>query len=623
MCGIAGIYYYRQKRKVDKKILGRMIRSIDHRGPDDEGIYVNNNLGLGHRRLSIIDIETGAQPMLSQDKQLVIVYNGEIYNYLELRDELKRKGYTFRTRSDTEVALYSYQEWGPSCVEKFNGVWAFALWDYRKRRLFCSRDRLGEKPFFYAFHDGAFIFGSEIKALFQFGLPKKFRWELLDIYLSLTYIPAPHTFFNNIHKLLPGHSLFIENGSWTIKKYWDMQFLDDRDKRTDVSKIIKEFEELFYDAVRIRMRSDVPYGAFLSGGLDSGSIVAAMTKFSQVPIKTYTIGFRSDDRDERPYARMVAQKFKTDHNELLVDLENAENFLPKIAQSYDEPFGDPSAIPTYIITNAARDHVKMCLSGDGGDEVLCGYTVYQGEKFSAMTRLFPGPMRLFLIQPMITGFRHLSRGYFKRIMLRADAVWRTVNMDFLSRLVDKQPGFNSSARKILITRKETVYPVRDYMADAMAPVKNKSNYTQLDFWLNKISLPDNMLCKVDRVSMANSMEVRAPFLDYRLIDLMSKVHINIKMKGFQRKYVLRQTIARELPPSLLKRPKQGFSMPLRTWFTDPDASSLLMKTKMSADSGYISLAAINHLLDQHRSGAIDVGNALWTLTVLACVVNKQ
>jgi asparagine synthase (glutamine-hydrolysing) len=621
MCGICGYINFDDRRSAGADRISQMMESLKHRGPDGHGHYICNNVALGHRRLSIIDIETGDQPMFSDDRQLVIVYNGEIYNYIELRDELKKKGYIFNTESDTEVILNAYREWGMSCVDTFNGVWAFALWDIQNKRLFCSRDRLGEKPFFYTFYDNAFVFGSEIKALFSWGIPRQFRWELLDIYLSLTYIPAPYTFFNNINKLLPGHSLCIENGSCKITKYWDINFPVDSEMRTDENNIIKEFEQLFFDAVRIRMRSDVPYGAFLSGGLDSGSIVAAMAKFSQVPIKTFTIGFRSDDKDERPYARMVAQKFKTEHSELLVDLENTEKFLPEIAQHYDEPFGDPSALPTYIITNAARDHVKMCLSGDGGDEVLCGYTVYQGEKFSALVMLFPGPLRNFFIQPMITGIRHLSRGYFKRVMLRADAVWRTANMDFLGRLADKQPGFNSSARKILITSKGMVYPVRDYMADAITPVKNKSNYTKLDYWLTKISLPDNMLCKVDRASMANSLEVRAPFLDYRLIDLMSKVHINVKMKGFQRKYILRQTIARELPSSLLKRHKQGFSMPLRAWFTDPDASFLLTKTKMSADSGNISLKAINHLLERHRSGSIDVGNALWTLTVLACVVN--
>jgi len=620
MCGIAGYYYMNQANKVDIGVLKKMTNSIAHRGPDGEGYYMNKNIGFGHRRLAIIDIKTGDQPMFSEDRSIVIVFNGEIYNYIEIKEELKKLGYHFRTESDTEVILNAYHKWGIECVGKFNGVWAFAIWDKKNRRLFCSRDRLGEKPFFYAVHNDTFIFGSEIKALFQFGIPKIYRWELLDIYLSLTYIPAPHTFFKYINKLLPGHSLLLENGHMKFVKYWDAKYPDEQEMRRDEQNIFADFEELFNDAVRIRMRSDVPYGAFLSGGLDSGSVVATMTKFSHNPVKTCTIGFQSADFDERRFARLVAKKFNTDHIERTVKMESAENMLNIIAHYYDEPFGDPSSLPMFILTRATRERVKMNLSGDGGDEILCGYTVYQGEKFSRQISMLPKPICMEILSPGISLLRQITTDKVKQKLLRVEAVLKSANKEFVDRFVDKQPGFRSSERNNLLVDQQNIYPVRDYIADTLKPVDRKSNYTKINYWLLKISLPDDMLCKVDRVSMANSIEVRAPFLDYRLVELMAKVHMDVKMKHFQRKYILRQTIARQLPRELLSRHKQGFSIPLRDWYKKPNPNILWEKTAAITKSGRISLSGINTLLQRHRREEIDVGNALWSLAVLACVI---
>ena len=393
MCGIVGFVHFDKERNCDKNLLKEMANLLVHRGPDGEGYFTERNVGLGHRRLAIIDLNSGQQPMYSEDGNVIIVFNGEIYNYVELRDELRDIGYRFRTNSDTEVILIAYEQWGTDCVNKFNGMWAFALWDRRRRRLFCSRDRLGEKPFFYAVYEDSFVFASEIKALFAYGVPKHVNDEMLDIYLSLTYIPAPFTFFKGIHKLNPGHSVIIDGERVHITRYWDIKFLPESEARRDEDRIFEEFSDMFHDSVRIRMRSDVPYGAFLSGGLDSGSVVSAMSRAVVDPIKTFTVGFEEDDFDERKLASLIASQFGTDHRVRVVSMGDVVELMEKLAWHYDEPFGDSSAIPTYLISQAARQEVKVALTGDGGDEILSGYTIVQGEKFSEQINSVPQIMR--------------------------------------------------------------------------------------------------------------------------------------------------------------------------------------------------------------------------------------
>ena len=381
MCGITGIYHFNKERSVDKSQLKRMTDIIRHRGPDSDGFYLNGNIGLGHRRLSIIDLSTGDQPMFNNDKSISIIFNGEIYNYIELRQELIQKGHKFRTTSDTEVAIKSYEEWGFDCQNKFNGMWAFALWDERKKHLFLSRDRIGEKPLHYTIYNNSLIFGSEIKSLFAYGIPKRFETELIEIYLVLTYIPAPYTFYKDIKKLLPGHYLLIKNENVEEKKYWDLPEIDEDNMFTNKGKIYDKFDYLLKDSVKIRMRSDVPFGAFLSGGLDSSSIVALMSEISNFPVKTFTIGFDDTNFDESALAQEVAKKFNTEHFRGTVTPDKFEESLERIVFHYDEPFGDSSAIPTGYVSKFAADKVKMVLTGDGGDEVLSGYRGYIGLKF--------------------------------------------------------------------------------------------------------------------------------------------------------------------------------------------------------------------------------------------------
>nr|MBA3705093.1 asparagine synthase (glutamine-hydrolyzing) [Bacteroidota bacterium] len=370
MCGIAGYIHFNRDKNANKEVLKRMTDVIAYRGPDGEGFYIDKNVALGHRRLSIIDLNTGDQPMISDDGTKVIVFNGEIYNYIEIRDQLKKFGYTFKTNSDTEVILNAFDKWGYDCQNMFNGMWAFAIWDTKKEELFLSRDRIGEKPLHYCISDNNLIFGSEIKSIFSFGVIREIRPELIELYLSLTNIPAPNTFYKNIYKLMPGHFLIIKDGGLKEYKYWDLPQLDELNMLTNKKEIYNTFQDLFNDAIKIRMRSDVPFGAFLSGGLDSSSIVAQMSKLSSIPVKTFTIGFSHKEFDESKLAEEVALKFKTEHYLDTVAAENFEAYLKHAVVHFDEPFGDSSAIPTNIVSAFASKKVKMVLTGDGGDEVL-------------------------------------------------------------------------------------------------------------------------------------------------------------------------------------------------------------------------------------------------------------
>ena len=393
MCGIAGILHFDTARPADDALVRRMTSTLVHRGPDGDGYFVHGGVGLGHRRLSIIDLATGDQPFVSDDKNLALIYNGELYNYLEIRRELKSRGRHFRTESDTEVLLQAYDEWGTDCLSRFNGMWAFALWDQKRQRLFCARDRLGEKPFYYALWNDSFIFGSEMKALFAAGVPRDVNEEMLDALLCFGYLPAPYTFYAPIRKLPAGCYLTAQAGRVDVQRYWDVPSRAAEELRTDAPAIYGEFEELFQDSVRLRMRSDVPVGAFLSGGLDSASVVAAMSAVSSGPIKTCTIGFDSSGADERSLARLVARAFKTDHVESVVEPEHGDLLLKKLAWHFDEPFGDTSALPTYEVSRIARKLVTVVLTGDGGDEVLGGYPVHQSEKLVSIWANIPWALR--------------------------------------------------------------------------------------------------------------------------------------------------------------------------------------------------------------------------------------
>jgi len=615
VCGIAGILHLADGIAAPDAVAA-MTRTLAHRGPDGQGIYANGPIALGHRRLAIIDLDTGQQPMSSSDGTLVLSFNGEIYNYVELKRELERAGRTFRTSSDTEVLIAAYEAWGLDCLERLNGMWAVALWDPRERRLVLSRDRLGEKPLFYALHGETLIFASEIKALLAYGVPVRPRLDLLEIYLTLGYIPAPHTFYDGIHKLRAGHVLVASGGQISERRYWSVPIRDEAAFHTDVASIEEQFASTLDDAVRIRMRSDVPFGAFLSGGLDSGSIVSLMSRHSSHPVQTFTIGFAERAFDERTAAREIAAELGTHHHEYAVDVGSYEEAMERILHHYDEPFGDSSAIPTGYLCQFARQHVKMALTGDGGDEALSGYTTYQGEAFSAGYRKLPAIFQRGLPRAV----RALSARFTGRpryALNRVERVFRTATTSFESRLAAKLAYTDtSSIRRIAGHLGTKVWPFEELLSDTLADCPYNDPFYRLMWFHLHVSLPDDMLVKVDRMSMAFALETRMPFLDHRIIELMSVTDRRVKMPHFQRKAILRNTAARALPRSALRRAKRGFVVPLRDWLRGDVVSQQRERQTSLASTLGIPQNELLALVDENAAGTADHGNFLWMLDVL-------
>lgn len=619
MCGISGIFHFDPSRVADQSLLKKMTDTLSHRGPDGEGYYCKNNIGLGHRRLTIIDLSTGDQPKFNEDKSIALVFNGEIYNYVELKDELRKLGCNFHTSSDTEVIIRAYETWGIDCQNKFNGMWAFALWDEKKKWLFISRDRIGEKPLFYATHDNTFLFGSEIKSILAYGCPKVPNLELTELYLSLGYIPAPHTFYKNISKLQAGHYLIVSQNSVQTgrtpleeKKYWDMPEIDEENMITDKGLVHETFEALLKDSVRIRMRSDVPFGAFLSGGLDSAGIVALMSEISKEPVKTFTIGSQEKMFDERKLAAQVAEKFRTEHSEYMIEQDGFDAAIQKVMYHFDEPFGDSSALPTGKVSEIAAQKVKMVLTGDGGDEVLSGYNSNRMEKFAEQYHRVPSFIRGSM-PGLVNSAAHVFKGDNRYKLKQISKALEFSNKTFLDRLMAKSW---CSPRLIneLIPRSSNQVKLSDFLSGFFSKYPVKHPFYQLMLFQFKILLPDDFLAKVDRMSMAASLETRVPFLDHRLVEFMAKVHRDVKMEGYERKSVLRNTIGKRLPPALLRAPKRGFSIPLREWFKDK-AFEPRLRSLYGSDFG-LDPKAIRKITEDNNSGKADHGNLIWMLFVL-------
>lgn len=612
MCGIAGILHFDPSRTADESLLKKMTDSLVHRGPDGEGFFCRNNVGLGHRRLSIIDLSTGDQPMFSEDKSISIIFNGEIYNYIELRDELKKLGCKFYTNSDTEVIIRAYETWGIDCQNKLNGMWAFALWDERKKQLFISRDRIGEKPLFYSTYDNTFLFGSEIKSILAYGFPKVPNFELNELYLSLGYIPAPYTFYKNIIKLQAGHYLLVSPESVQEKKYWDLPEIDEDNMISDKKQVNENFEKLLKDSVRIRMRSDVPYGAFLSGGLDSAAIVALMSEISKEPVKTFTIGSKEKMFDERKLAALVAGKFGTDHQEYMIEQDGFDVAIQKVMHHFDEPFGDSSALPTGEVSKIASKKVKMVLTGDGGDEVLSGYNSNRVEKFAEQYQRFPLAVRKAL-PGLVGSTANLFAGDNRYKLKQIAKALSFSNETFSDRLMAKS-WCRPELAKELIPDNGKQLRLSDFMSDFFSKYQVKHPFYQLMFFQFKVLLPDDFLAKVDRMSMASSLETRVPFLDYRLVEYMARVDRDVKMEGYERKSVLRNTIGQRLPAALLRAPKRGFSIPLREWFKDK-AFEPKLQSLCNSDFG-LDKRVIQKIVHENNSGKEDFGNLIWMLFVL-------
>ncbi len=608
MCGIAGYIHLDPLRYASAEKLNNMVDVLSHRGPDGKGIYVNKNIALGHSRLSIIDLDTGNQPMFNDDREIILTFNGEIYNYKELREELKKKGHNFHTTSDTEVVIKAYEEWSTNCFLKFNGMWGLALWDNRKKQLIISRDRVGEKPLYYAKVDNTFIFSSEIKGIFQYGIKKTPRLELIEIYLFCSNIPAPYTFFENIYKLLPGHFLTIDSSGEKDEKYWDLPEINEDNMIRNEKDVFSSFTDLLNDSVNLRTRSDVPFGAFLSGGLDSSTIVGIMTDICAEQVQTFTVKFHDKLFDESNYAKLVSDKFKTNHHVCEVSFQDIQDLLNITKHYFDEPFGDSSAIPTYYVSKLAQLHVKMVLTGDGGDEALSGYKTYLGIK---LLKYFENKKHLItFINQVSKAFNSRSKNSIISKLNEVKTFINTSQLGFLDRLIIRHSFYPMVRIKQLTASLKNQIPIEDYFSDILRNCNYKDDFYKQMYINYKYDLPDDYLVKVDRMSMANSIETRTPFLDYRLIEYMVHVDQKIKLKNFQLKYILKNTFGKGLPQEIINLPKKGFVIPLRDIYKNPEFTTFKnIKTLFSG-------SLIDGVVSDNKTGHKDFGQFLWSLSIL-------
>ena len=601
------------------KSIVSMTGLLAHRGPDDFGYHIGERVSLGHRRLSIIDLKTGRQPIYNEDRTKCIVFNGEIYNFKDINRDLKEKGHIFSTNSDTETILHAYEEWGTSCLDKFRGMFAFAIWDEPIKTLFLARDRLGKKPLFYAEYGGKFVFASEMKSLL---IDQEFRRtldeEAIASYFTYSYIPAPATVYRGIRKLNPGHYLIYQDGRTTIREYWDLYFAPDRRKKE--KDFIPEFMELLEEAVRIRLMSEVPLGAFLSGGIDSSTVVALMSHASVEPVNTFTIGFGGDTgsfQDERVYARLVAGRYRTNHREYEVTPE-IDGLVEKIVGAFDEPFADDSTIPSYFVCKMARENVTVALSGLGGDEAFCGYERYLGFQVSHYYNFLPLRIRSLILNHVVDRISEPSSGgyglnHIKRFM----------------RSAPEEPalryfGFINKANPRYF--KDLFLDMRNTFDDAFAEVRrnylHSFNSSKAEDDLNKVFYFDvkNYLCEdilacTDRLSMFHSLEVRVPFVDHKLLEYCATIPPELKIKWFRKKYLLRKGVSGLLPKEILDHKKQGFVGPMAKWIHQ-DMQSIqgrYLASERIEKNGLLNPQAVKGIISDHRTGKELNDTLIWSL----------
>jgi len=612
VCGIAGIVGSEADAVVEAAAIRRMCHTIVHRGPDDEGIYAKGPAGLGMRRLSIIDLAGGRQPISNEDKTVWIVFNGEIYNFAELRPELEKSGHRFHTNSDTEVIVHLYEELGADCVQKLRGMFAFAIYDERRRRLLLARDRLGKKPLYYALVNGRLLFGSEIKALLAAAPElKEIDHEGLLQFFYFGYIPDPHTAFTRIRKLPPGYLLEFQNGQIRERQYWDLPAYGTHEPRSE-EECLEELEDQLAEAVRIRLISDVPLGALLSGGVDSSTVVALMARASSKPVKTFSIGFRNDDFNEARYSRAVAERFHTDHHELIVEPNFGET-LETLTGVLEEPFADSSMLPTYYVCCLARQHVTVALSGDGGDELFAGYDRYLVNLRRRMFDIIPawaGRLYRNQVYPRLPSSMR-GRKFAYNISLPSRERYLD-GISFLPVLDGRRDLFSAD---FLTTAQQYPSPLeqfRRYFDNSPA----HDHLSRLQYLDIKTYLAADILTKVDRMSMATSLEVRVPILDHVFVEWVTRLPVRWKLHGRTRKYILKKLAERVgVPPEVLHRPKQGFSLPLVHWMRTElkgDLARLLLEPR-TLQRGYLKPAAVREILDEHFKGRRDRSGEIWLL----------
>jgi asparagine synthase (glutamine-hydrolysing) len=617
MCGIAGQVRW-DSGLVDPRIVHRMCSAIVHRGPDSRGVRVDGPVGLGIQRLRVIDLERGDQPIYNEDRSVVVVLNGEIYNFRELRERLERSGHRFTTDSDTEVIAHLYEEKGPALVNDLAGMFAFAVWDTRRRRLLLARDRIGKKPLYYALRNGALSFASELHALLQDpDVPRDVDFQALDAYLAYRYVPSPFSAFTAVRKLPPAHTLALEaDGRVELRRYWRLDFGRKRHFATD-GEAAEAIREQLAAAVRRRMVSDVPLGAFLSGGIDSSAVVAAMAESTPQPVKTFSIGFDSEELNELPFARSVAHRFGTDHHELIVE-PSALDVLPTIVRHHGEPFADATSIPTYYLARMARVHVTVALNGDGGDETFAGYSRYVANLAAHRLDVLPRAVRTGASRALMSIPRDRQvngwRGRLRRI-------GETLPLDVAGRHIAYMSQLQGLRRDRLYTPefRRLVGPslVEDVVRLRWEESRGDTLLDRLLYTDTVTYLPDDLLAKVDIATMACSLEGRSPFLDHEFMEFAASLPTNLKVRGMQKKVGLRMALRGWVPDEILDAPKRGFQPPLAQWFRADlrDFSRDVLLERRARSRGYFDTDFVERMLDEHARGAADHAQGIWTLLV--------
>jgi asparagine synthase (glutamine-hydrolysing) len=617
MCGIAGMFGPETAMSAGERrgVLAQMCQVIEHRGPDDEGFYIDGGLAIGMRRLSIIDLFTGRQPITNEDGSVWIVFNGEIYNFQEIRADLVRRGHTFETGTDTEVIVHLYEDEGERCVERLRGMFAFAIWDKRDRKLFIARDRVGVKPLHYAIVGDTLIFASEIKSILQHpAVTREANLEAISDFLTFGYVPDPASAFKGIYKLLPGHTLSFKDGRLKTRCYWDFEYHQKgrSEPPRPESYYTERIRELLAESVRLRLISDVPLGAFLSGGIDSSTVVAMMAREMDRPVKTFSIGFTESSFDELQYARMTAKHFNTEHHEFIVTPDVCK-LVEEIIWHHDEPFADVSSIPTYIVSKMAREHVTVILSGDGGDEVFGGYERYLIDRKREVFERIPAFLRRHL---MLRVSRMIPRAAYGKNFLR------NVSLDSNARYVDSISYFDEDAKRGLLSADVRRWLAGRRSSDAFRELLSvPTSSERLDHLLyldSKTYLPGDILTKVDRMSMAHSVEAREPLLDHKLIEFAETIPASLKLRGSVGKHILKAAVRGLIPDEIIHRQKQGFGVPIRRWF-NTELRELLYDTltdRRTRQRGYFNQKAVDEILDEHRRCRRDNSTHLWGLLTL-------
>lgn len=627
MCGIAGIVDTQGQRPINRTLLARMTDSLVHRGPDASGLHVSPGVGLGHRRLSIIDLSGGSQPCYNEDNSVVTTYNGEIYNFKELARELEAAGHKFRTQCDTEVIVHAWEEWGESCVERFRGMFAFALWDEKRGTLFLARDRLGIKPLYYSILPGGLVtFGSELKALLLHPQqPRELDVCAIEDYFAYSYVPDPKTIYKGIKKLPPGHVISFQRGASVqpARAYWDIKFGGGPD--ISESEMGEALVEKLREAVQARMIADVPLGAFLSGGVDSSAVVAMMASLSNDPVDTCSIGFSQAQFDESEYAKQVAAQFKTNHQARMVDTDSFD-LIDRLTNMYDEPFADSSAMPTYRVCALAREKVKVALSGDGGDELFGGYRRYKWHMYEERIRSrIPLALRRFIFGP--AGALYPKMDWAPR-PLRAKSTLQALGRDSVEGYFNSVSILPNQLRHALYSgdmhKQLDGYQAIEVLREHMDRAPTDDALEKVLYADFKTYLPGDILTKVDRASMANSLEVRVPMLDHHFLEWSSGLSSKLKLRGSEGKYILKKSLEPTLSHDVLYRDKMGFAVPLADWFRGPLRSQLtdILESPSLVETGIFDMSAIGTLVNDHQSGRRDHSASLWSLVMFESFLRK-